>query len=183
MKQTVWYALAASLLIIAGCKKGNDDSTEMMSSEEVAEKTHAAAVQTTEKAADVTAKAEEVTKEVTQKAEEAVASISVKAEEVMGDLNQSVEAIKEKVAEFDKTQLLAYVDQYKTLLLENKDQIAAMTEQVKALPMTELMGDKAKALKSQLAQYTDQFNALKERYTVYLDKLQEYGVDLSAYTL
>lgn len=183
MKQIVYYALAAGLVLAAGCKKGEDGTTEVMSSEEVVEKTKEVAVQTTEKAAEVTAKAEEVTKEVTAKTEAAVAALNVQAEDVMADLNQSVEQIKEKVAGFDKTQLLAYADQYKNVLLEKKDQIADLTEQLKGLSMSEMMGEKSKQIKDQMAKYTGEITALKERYTVYLDKLETFGVDLSAYGL
>lgn len=172
MKQIVFYALAASLALSAGCKRNKDGSAEMMSSEEVVEKSQAVAVQTTEKAAKVTAQAEA-----------AVSAMTVKAADVMNDLNQSVEQIKEKVAGFDETQVLAYVEQYKSVLLEKKDQIANLTGQLKGLSMTEMMGDKAKALKDQMAQYTDQFAGLKDRYSIYLQKLEEFGVDLSAYTL
>jgi len=172
MKQIIFYALAAGLALSAGCKKGEDGTTEMMSSEEVVEKTQAVAAQTTEKAAEVTAQAEAT-----------VSAITVKAEDVMGDLNQSVEQIKEKVAAFDKTQVLAYADQYKNVLLEKKDQIADLTGQLKGLSMTEMMGDKAQALKDQIAQYSEQFAGLKDRYSIYLEKLESFGVDLSAYTL
>ncbi|MEN8255000.1 MAG: hypothetical protein ABFR33_05975, partial [Verrucomicrobiota bacterium] len=101
----------------------------------------------------------------------------------MGDLNQSVEEIKQKVAGFDKTQVLAYADKYKDVLLEKKDQVAALTNKVKSLSMTDALGEKGKALKAQLTQYTDQFNGLKERYQPYLDALKGFGVDLSAYGL
>ena len=172
MRQILFYALATSLALGAGCKKGEDGTTEIMSSEEVVEKTQAAAVQATEKAA-----------EITEKAGAAVSTLTVKAEDVMADLNQSVEEIKQKVAAFDKTEVLAYVDQYKSVLLEKKDQIADLTGQIKGLSMTEMMGDKAKGLKDQLAQYSDQFAGLKDRYSVYLQKLEEFGVDVSAYRL
>jgi hypothetical protein len=172
MKQIVFYALAAGLALSAGCKKSEDGTTEMMSAGEVADKTQAAAVQATEKAA-----------EVTEKAEAAVSAMTVKAQDVMADLNLSVEQIKQKVAGFDKTQVLAYADQYKNVLLEKKDQVADLTGQMKGLSMTEMMGDKAKAIKDQIAQYSDQFTGLKDRYSVYLEKLETFGVDPSAYTL
>lgn len=108
------------------------------------DKSHEAAVQTTETATELAAKAEETTKQVAEKTRATVRALT---DEVMGDLNQSVEQIKEKVPGFDKNQLLAYADQYKTLILEKKDQIAALSEQIKTIPFTEMMGDKAKALK------------------------------------
>ena len=168
MKQIVFYALATVLLFGAGCKKKEDGTTELMSAEEV-----------TEKAAEVTEQAEQVTKQ----AAEAVSSFSVKAEDVMGDLNQSVQEIKTKVAAFDKTQVVAYANEYKTVILEKKDQLTALSDKLKGLSMTEMIGDQGKVLKDQLAQYTDQLSGLKDRYSVYLDKLKEFGVDLSTYGL
>lgn len=184
MKQVVCYALTAGLVLGAGCTKKNEDgTTEKMTATEVAVKTQETVVKATETVADVTEKAEAVTKEVVQKTEAAVGAFNVKAEDVMADLNQSVEEVKTKVAGFDKTQLLAYADQYKNVILEKKDQLAGLTESLKALSMTEVIGEKGQALKSQLAEYTGQFNGLKERYGVYLDKMKEFGVDLSAYGL
>ena len=78
---------------------------------------------------------------------------------------------------------MAYADQYKNVLLEKKDQIADLTGQLKGLSMTEMMGDKAKLIKDQITLYSDQFAGLKDRYSIYLEKLESFGVDLSAYTL
>lgn len=172
MKQMVFHALAVVLILGAGCKKKDDGSTEMMSAEEIADKTQEAAVQAAEKAA-----------EVTEKTKKAVTELTVQAEDVMGDLNKSVEQVKEKVATFDKTQLMAYANTYKDVILEKKDQLDALAEKLKGLSAMELIGEKGKALKNQLTQYTDQLNALKERYAVYLEKLEAFGVDLSAYGL
>lgn len=161
MKQIVFYALATMLVSFAGCKRNEDGTTELMSAKEVGEKTQEVAVKTTEKAAEVTAK----------------------AEDVMADLNKSVEQIKQQVAEFDKGQVIAYADKYKDILLEKKDQVTALTEKVKGLSVTEALGEKGKEIKEQIAQYTEQLNGLKERYSVYLDALKGFGVDLSAYGL
>lgn len=171
--------LGAAILLVGGCKKGEDGSTELMSAEEVAEKTEEVVVKTTEKAAEVTAKAEKVTKETAA----AVSSFTVKAEDVMGDLNKSVDQIKQQVAGFDKSQVIAYANKYKDIILDKKDQIAELTEKVKGLSLTEVATTKGKELKSQLSQYTEQLSALKDRYAVYIDKLEEFGVDLSAYGL
>lgn len=179
MKKVIFYALLTGLVVFAGCKRNEDGSTELMSATEVAEKSQETAVAVAEKTAEATEKAEEVTKQATA----AVSSFAVKAEDVMGDLNQSVEQIKQKVSGFDKTQILSYADKYKDVLLEKKDQLAELTSKIKGLSMTEAMGEKGKVLKDQLAQYSDQFNGLKERYSIYLDKLKEFDVDLSEYGL
>ena len=135
MKHCSVYAVLAALILTTGCTKKNEDgTTEIMSTEEVVEK-----VQTT-------------TLEVAEKAE----ILAVKAEEVMSDLNMSVADIKTKVASYDVNKLTAYAGTYKEVILEKKDQIAAMKDKVTGLSMTDALGEKGKALKSQLAQYTDQ---------------------------
>lgn len=186
----LFYALTLALAFGAGCKKREDGSSELMTADEIADKTQEVAVQTSEKAAEVTQKAEEVTvqaaekvEEVSRKASAAVSSLTVNTEEVMGDLNKSVGEIKQKVAAFDKTQLLAYVDQYKNVILEKKAELEKLTEQVKGLAVTEMISEKGKTLKAELTKYTGQLTALKDRYAVYLDKLKTMGVDLSAYGL
>jgi hypothetical protein len=168
MKQIVFYALATSLLLGLGCKKKEDGTTELMSADEVAVK-----------AAEVTEKAEVVTK----KAAAAVSSFSVKAEDVMSDLNQSVQEIKTKVTNFDKTQTTAYLNEYKTVILEKRDQVTALSEKIKGLSLMEITGEKGKALKSELSKYTDQFVELKKRYLVYYEKLEEYGANMSKFQL
>jgi prophage DNA circulation protein len=168
MNKVMFFGLATAMVLSAGCKKNEEGKTEVMTVEEVVEQT-----------AVVTEKAEEVT----QQAAEAVSAFTVKAEDVMSDLNQSVQEIKTKVANFDKTQVLAYANEYKTVILEKKDELSALTTKLKGLSMTEMVGEKGKVLKGQLAQYSDQLGALKDRYGIYLDKLKEYGVDLSAYGL
>jgi hypothetical protein len=172
MKRVVFYALAVALVAGIGCKRKDDGTTELMSAEEVVNKTQETAIKSTEKTA-----------EVTQQATAAVSSFSVKAEDVMGDLNSSVEELKQKVAGFEKTQVIAYADKYKDVILEKKDQITELSEKVKGLSMTEVIGEKGKALKEELSQYTDQLDGLKDRFGVYLEKLETYGVDLSAYGL
>ena len=49
------------------------------------------------------------------------------------------------------------------------------------LKTMEIIGEKGKALKAEVAKYTDQLTALKDRYGIYVNKLKELGVDLSAY--
>jgi uncharacterized coiled-coil DUF342 family protein len=179
MKKTVFAALAALLTLGTGCSRNDDGTTELMSAEEVAEKTQAAAVKTTEKVAEVTARAEEVSKQ----ASAAAAAITVKAEDVMGDLNQSVEEIKQKVAGLDKAQTLGYVQQYKDVILAKKDQVAGLAEKLKGLSVMEIAGAKGKELKSRLDQYKTQLSGLKERYAHYYNKLEEFGHKMSEFDL
>lgn len=180
MKQIVFYAFAACLILEVGCTKKNEDgTTEVMSTEEVSVKTQETAIKATEETIKVTEKAEEATKQVTA----VVSSLTVETEDVMGDLNQSVKEVKQKVAGLDKTQLLAYANTYKDVILEKKEQLTGLSKKISGLSMSEILGEKGKLLKNQLTQYTEQLTGLKDRYSIYLDKLKEFGMDLSAYGL
>ncbi len=149
MKQIIRCILFTALLVTAGCKKGDDGAVEMMTPEEIGDSAE----------------------QVAENTQEAVEALTVKAEDVMADLGQSVEQIKEKAANFEAEQLQAYVDEYKDIILEKKDQVAQLTEQLKEMSMTEMMSDKAKALKEKMSQYSTELESLKARYQVYLDKL------------
>lgn len=168
MKKTWIHLLIAGLVLNTGCKKNEEGQTELMSPTEIADKTSEVAQKV------------EATKE---KAAAVIDFIKVKAEDVMGDLDQPIEAIKEKAANFDQAQLLGYLGTYKDVILEKKDQIAALTAKVKNLSVTDVMGEKGKNLKAELAQYTEQFSGLKERFSVYLDKAKAMGLDLSKFQL
>lgn len=198
MKQVVFYTLAAGLVLGAGCSKKTETTAETKPAKEAAPQptavqSKAEAVKSMEIATATMAKAEEVLKqaeesskkavEVSKQATAAVTAMKVKAEDVMADLNLSVDQIKEKVSGFDVSQVMAYADSYQDVILEKKDQLADLAGQLKGLSVTEMLGDKAKSIKSQLSQYTEQLSGLKDRYGVYLDQLKAFGVDLSAYGL
>jgi gas vesicle protein len=187
MNNILFISLAAGLLLATGCsKESKTENTKPTTTKKVAEKPKQATEQVTEKAEVAPPKMEIVSEkaaEITQQATEVANTISVKAEDVMADLDQSVEEVKQQVSNFDKDQLLAHADEYQAVILEKKNQLLALGNKLKGLSMTELLGEKGKALKSQLSQYTEQLTALKDRYEIYLNKLKEFGVDLSAYGL
>jgi hypothetical protein len=164
MKKMACCALATGLVLGAGCSKENEDGTkEMMTVTEIAEQTQETAVQ------------------VTEETQKVVSILTVKTEEVMSDLNKTVDEVKQKVASLDQNHIMAYAETYKTVILEKKEQLTALTEQLKSLSAMEIIGEKGKALKAEVAKYTEQLTALKDRYGIYVNKLKELGVDLSAY--
>ena len=180
MKQAVFYALAAGLVLSAGCSKKEEKPSVPAVS---AEKPSAPPVmsQVTGKVAAVTAQPQTVTKEVAQKVEAVKSAPTVKPEAVMAELNQPVADIKTKAASLGQPELMAYANAYKDVIVAKKDQLASLTASLKGLPMADMLGEKGLDLKKQLGQYTNQLAGLKERYSVYLDKLKILGVDLSAF--
>lgn len=183
MKQTVFYVLAAGLILSTGCSKKEETPVRESpaAAESMTEQAETVTAQAAEKIAAVTEQAQAAAKEMTQKVEAVKSAFSVKPEQVMEELSQPVENIKTKVAALGQPELMAYANTYKDVLLEKKEQFAGLTDQLKSLPMGDLLGGKGKEIKDQIAQYTAQFSGLKERYGVYLDKLKAFGVDLSAF--
>lgn len=185
MKQTVFYVLAAGLILSTGCSKKEETPAREIpaAAESMTEKAEAVTAQAAEKIAAVTEQAQVAAKEMTQNVEAVKSAFAVKPEQVMEELSQPVENIKTKVASLGQPELMAYANTYKDVLLEKKEQFAGLTDQLKSLPMGDMLGAKGKAIKDQLSQYTSQLSGLKERYSIYLDKLKALGVDLSAFGL
>jgi hypothetical protein len=171
MKQVVFYALAAGLVLSSGCSK----------KEEAASKEAMPAATVAEQAQAVTAQAQAVTKEAARKAQAAVSALTVKSEEVMAELNLPVADIKTKAAGYGQSELLGYANAYKDVILAKKEQWTALTQTLKGLPMADMIGEKGKAIKAELSQYNTQLAGLKERYSVYLDLLKKFGVDISSF--
>jgi hypothetical protein len=177
MKQVVFYALAAGLILNAGCSKKEEPAPAPVT----AKAPLTEQVQAGSKA--LAQKAETATKDVAQKVEAVKSALTVKPEQVMAELNQPVADIKAKVASLGQPELLATATAYKDVILAKKDQLASLASSLKGLPMADMLGAKGAAIKDQLSQYTTQLAGLKERYSVYLDMLKKLGVDISSFGL
>lgn len=183
MKQVVFHALAAGLILGAGCSKKEDPApAPVQTAPKETSATQAAPMtfaQMSEKATAVAAKAQAVTKEASR----TMNALTVTPEQVLAELDQPVADIKAKAAGYGQPELLATVNAYKDMILAKKDQLAGLSTQLKGLGMTDMLGEKGAAIKNQLTQYTSQLAGLKERYGVYLDMLKKFGVDLSSFGL
>lgn len=169
--------------------KGEDGSYSVDTSAVEKQASDATAAATAE-ADKLKKKADGMSEAANIKIKEAAAKINVPKEEIIADLSKSVDEIKTKVSAMDPVKLTAYLYQYKNVLAESQEKITDYTQQVKDLKFTQKFSAKAKELKAQLAQYTDQYSSLKEQCSVYMDKLNSFGfdpaalgIDLSAYGL
>ena len=115
-----------------------------------------------------------------EKAVKAAESVKVTREEILDDLTKPIDAIKQKAAGMDPAQLIAYLNQYSTVLGDTQQQITDYTAQLKELKWTQQLGSKGKELKKQISMYTDQLKGLTEQCIFYIDKLESYGIDLQA---
>lgn len=73
-----------------------------------------------------------------------------------------------------KTDLEAMVAKYKGLIAEKTDLGGSLQEQLKKVPLTEMMGEKATALKQELGETTTLIAQLKEKLAIYTDALKAF---------
>lgn len=186
MKQIAYFAALVALLVTTGCSK--QEEKPAATGEQPVAPTKDAVTPAKPKATEsVIGEAKTAAKETKEaavkKMDAATSSFTVKKDEVMGDLGASLETVKSKVAGLDKESVMAYAGTYKEVIAEKAEEFVALKDSLKGVPVSEMFGEKGKALKDEVARYAESLSGLKERYSVYLDKLKEYGVDLSAYGL
>lgn len=185
------FIAAAGLIFSTGCSKQEEPAAQKApSNEAVTQPIQIAAPATNppptvkeQVVTAVTSIREQAVVAGTETVEKAKTAVRVTSEDVLADLKLSPEEVKTKAAGCDQSQLTAYADGYRQVLSEKKQELASLSEKLKGLQVTDMLGEKGKSLKTQISEYTSQLSGLKERYGIYLDLLKKFGVDLSAYGL
>jgi chromosome segregation ATPase len=75
--------------------------------------------------------------------------------------------------------LRAKAMEYKDAIMSKKAEIDKLSSKIDEIPVTEMMGEEAKQLKSDLDDLNQSISALQERFEVYYNQLKEQGGDLS----
>jgi hypothetical protein len=169
---TVVFGLA----ILTGCEKKTEEPKAKSKAPEV--KTTTEPVKTTEKTPATTQeKAPAATQEkppavMQEKTPEAVKTTPAVAEKSVAEL--------EKMKPADMT-----VDQLKTMAANSKDGLAlkqkelnSLKDQFKAIPATDLLGDKAKSLKDKIEKLTKEIADLQAKHQSYIGALKDKKVDI-----
>ena len=87
--------------------------------------------------------------------------------------DKPIAQVEQEAQTMDEAKLQSMVDKYKAAIEAKKSDIQKLQAQLKEIPMTELMGDKAKALKADIQDITDSVNALTKRMQVYASELSK----------
>ena len=87
--------------------------------------------------------------------------------------------VKAEAEKMDTGQLRDMAMKYKEAIVAKQADIEKVTAKLKEIPLTSMMGEEAKALKSDIANLNASITALKERFNVYYEKLKAAGGDLS----
>jgi hypothetical protein len=103
--------------------------------------------------------------------------------EVKADESKPVSEVKTEAEKMDTGQLRAMAVTYKEAIVAKKGELEKLAAQLKEIPVTEMLGEKAKQLKANIDSLTKSVDALKERFEVYYAKLKEKSGDLSGLEL
>ena len=79
--------------------------------------------------------------------------------------------------------LKATAIKYKEAILAKQGELSKLAAKLKEIPITEALGEEAKALKTDLQSVEASLKALKDRFQVYYDTLKKKGGDVSGLTL
>lgn len=110
---------------------------------------------------------------------ETQADESAAVAEVQADESKPVSEVKAEADKMDASQLRAAALAYKEAIAARKAELEKVAAQLKEIPVTELLGEKAKQLKTQVDSLTQSVAALKTRFDVFYAKLKEANGDLS----
>ena len=133
------------------------------------------ATQTQQAAQETTQKAAETAKPA---AEQAAQAMTATAADV--DLTSPIDKLKEQAKSMNADALKATAEKYKTQFMTMKDTLAAKTELLNKIPLTDKLGPEAQALTKDIKTITDSMASIKERMGVYVDALKAKGVDTSS---
>lgn len=102
---------------------------------------------------------------------------------VTADAEKPVAEVQTQAQTMNVADLRATALQYVQAISVKKEDLQKVMAQVKELPLTEALSEKAKTLKSEVQKIEATIKNLTERFQVYYNKLKEKGGDLSGLTI
>ena len=88
------------------------------------------------------------------------------------DENTPVEQVAAEAAQMGQAELQKMVDKYEGLIADKAAELDGLKAQLKELSVSELMGEKAKTLKTDLGNITSSIDNLKDQLAVYVKELK-----------
>jgi len=87
------------------------------------------------------------------------------------DETKPITEVKAEAEKMDAEQLRAAALNYQKAIEAKEPEVQKLADQIKAIPLTELMSEKATTLKADMEKLSKSIAALKERMQVYVDQL------------
>lgn len=88
------------------------------------------------------------------------------------DENKTPEEIKQEIANWDAAKIQKVIDEYAKAIEEKTRELAAKTDELKEIPLTEMLGEKAKGIQGQIAEITKSIGKLKDNMAAYAEGLK-----------
>ena len=99
------------------------------------------------------------------------------------DESKPISEIKAEAEKMNAEKLRAMAMKYKDAIMAKKGEVEKVVKQLKDIPVTKMLSDDAKELKTEIEALNKSVSALKDRFKVYYDKLKEKGGNLSGLEL
>jgi len=88
------------------------------------------------------------------------------------DESKPIDQVAAEAAEMGQAELKKMADKYEAAIADKVSEIDALKAKLKEIPITEMMGEKAGALKGDLGEITQSLSALKDRLAIYIKELK-----------
>jgi len=95
------------------------------------------------------------------------------------DENKPISEVKAEAEKMNTDELRASAMAYKKAIEAKKGDVEKLADQLKEIPIAEMLGEEAKGLKADMDELQKSVSALQERFQIYYDKLKEKGGDVS----
>jgi hypothetical protein len=95
------------------------------------------------------------------------------------DTEKPIADIQAEAGKMNVEQLKAKAMEYKDAIVAKKAEIEKVAAKLKAIPITQQMGDEARGLQTDIATLSKTMANLTEKFQVYYSKLQEAGGNVS----
>jgi len=95
------------------------------------------------------------------------------------DENKPIAEVTTEAAKMSAKDLRAMAMKYKNAIVAKQGDVEKLQAKLKQIPLADMVGEQAKALKADIDNLSKSISALKERFNVYYNQLKEKGGDLS----
>ena len=95
------------------------------------------------------------------------------------DENKPVSQAQAEAEKMDVNKLKSMAMAYQDAITAKKADVEKLAAKLKEIPLTEMLGEKAKQFQADIENVNKSISALKERFQIYYNKLKEKGGDLS----
>jgi len=95
------------------------------------------------------------------------------------DEKKPISEVKAEAEEMSVEKLRSMALTYKEAIMAKRADVGKITAELKKIPITEALGEKAKGLKTDIDNLNESVSALKARFNIYYNKLKEKGGDVT----